>query len=94
MLQRTGHRPDRLGGDTGIERGRVELGMPEQNLDDADIDILLEQMGGKAVAQRVRADALLDAGGFRCLMDGPVELAGRDRLESNCARETASRGAA
>ncbi len=42
------HRADRLGGDAGIERGRVQLGMPEQNLDDANIDILLEQVSGKA----------------------------------------------
>jgi hypothetical protein len=31
MLERACHRPDRLRGDTGIERGRVELGMPEQS---------------------------------------------------------------
>jgi hypothetical protein len=47
MLERAGHRPDRLRRDPSIERGRVELGMPEQNLDDANVDILLEQMGGE-----------------------------------------------
>ena len=57
MLERAGHRADRLGRDAGIERGRVELGMPEQHLDDADVDILLEQVGGKAVAQRVATRA-------------------------------------
>src|SRR3712207_2647383 len=33
------HRPDGLGGDTGVERGGVELGVPEQDLDDADVDV-------------------------------------------------------
>jgi hypothetical protein len=33
-----------------MERGRVQLRVSEQNLDNADIDILLEQMRGKAVA--------------------------------------------
>ena len=54
-VERTRHRADRLGGDAGVERGRIELGVPEQNLDDADVDILLQQVGGEAVAQRVRA---------------------------------------
>lgn len=30
MLDRAGHRPDRLGRHTGIERRRVELGMSER----------------------------------------------------------------
>ena len=48
----------RLGGDVGIERGRVELGVAEQDLDDADVDVLLQQMRGEAVAQRVRRHPL------------------------------------
>ena len=42
---------DRLGGDAGVERRGVELGMTEQDLDHPDIDVLLEQMGGEAVTQ-------------------------------------------
>jgi hypothetical protein len=40
MLERARYCTDRLGGDTGVERGRIQLGVPEQNLDYADIDIL------------------------------------------------------
>lgn len=43
------------------ERCRFELAVPEQHLNDADVDILLEQVGGEAVPQRMRADALADA---------------------------------
>ena len=93
-LERTGHRADRLGRNARIERGRIELGVPQQHLDDADVDILLEQMRGEAVAQCVRADTLLDASGFRCLMNRAVDLARRDRFESSSARETTSPGAA
>src|SRR6478735_6822547 len=93
MLEWAGHRPDRLGGDTGVERGRVQLGVPEQNLDNTNIDILLEQVGGKAVAQRMRTDTLLDASGFCGLMDSPVDLASRWARESSVP-ETTSRGAA
>jgi len=45
------------------------------------LDILLEQVSGKAVTQRVRTDALLDANCLRCLLDGPIGLARRDGLE-------------
>jgi hypothetical protein len=30
--------------------------MPQQNLDDADVDAILKQVRGKAVTQRVRTD--------------------------------------
>src|SRR5277367_3045137 len=60
-LQRTRHVADRVDGDARIERGRFELGVSEQNLDDPDIDVLFEQMGGEAVAQRVRRHAFGDS---------------------------------
>ena len=55
--------------------------MPQQHLDDTDVDILLVQVRGEAVAQCVRADTLLDASGFRCLMNGAVDLARRNWFE-------------
>ncbi len=36
--------------------------MAKQGLDHADIDVLLEQMGGEAVAQRMRTDPFTDPG--------------------------------
>src|SRR5919205_195119 len=87
MLERARHRPDRLGGDAGIEGGGVELGVAEQDLDDPDVDVLLQQVRGEAVAQGVRGDPLPDAGGLRGLVDGAVELPGRDRLQGVAARE-------
>src|ERR1700680_1373789 len=50
VLQRAHDLADGLGGDAGIERRRVELGVTEQHLDHADIDVLLEQVGSEAVA--------------------------------------------
>lgn len=41
--------------DLGKEGGVLQLGMPEQDLDHPDIDAVLQQMGGEAVAQSVRA---------------------------------------
>ncbi len=41
-IQRAHNVPDGVGGDARVERGRVELGVPQQNLDHADIDVLLK----------------------------------------------------
>src|SRR5262249_45345571 len=48
---------------------------PGQALDDADIGLLFQKMGGKAVPQRVNTDTLGDAGTPRCQANDPVELA-------------------
>jgi hypothetical protein len=55
MLEGTGHRADRLGRDARVECGRIELAVPQQDLDDADIDILFQQMGRKADLGRFSA---------------------------------------
>ena len=47
----------------GVQRGRLELGVAEQDLDHSHIDAVFQQMGRKAMAQRVRADPL---GYLRC----------------------------
>jgi hypothetical protein len=38
---------DGVGGDAGVERRGVELGVAEQHLDHPNIDVLLQEMGGK-----------------------------------------------
>ena len=48
-------------GDAGVERGRLQLGVSEQDLDHANVDVLFEQMGGEAVPQGVRRHALGDS---------------------------------
>src|SRR4029077_7504926 len=47
----------------------------EQNLNDADIGFLLQEMGGKAVPQGVNANTFGNAGAPRCQANDPVELA-------------------
>ena len=74
MFERTGHRADRLGRDASVERGRIELAVPQQDLDHADIDILFQQMGGKAVAQRMGRHPFPDASRFGRLVDRAVDL--------------------
>jgi hypothetical protein len=48
-VERAGHLADRADGDAGVKRRRVELLVSEQNLDDADVGLLLQEMGGEAV---------------------------------------------
>src|SRR5471032_2801121 len=76
-FERAGDVADSPGGDLGVERRGVELLVSEQHLDDADVDLLLEQMGGEAVAQRVQRDALVDACRLSRGVAGTVELACR-----------------
>ena len=44
-IQRAHDLADRVGGDVGVERRRIKFGMPQQNLDNANIHLLLEQVG-------------------------------------------------
>src|SRR6516225_3813757 len=57
-------------GDAGVKRRGVELGVAQQCLDHANIDVLLKEVGGKAVPQRVRRHALLDPRGLGGSVDG------------------------
>src|SRR5215472_14309068 len=74
-VERAGHLADRADGDAGVKRRRVEFLVPEQNLDDANVRLLLQEMGGKAVPQRMNADTLGDAGTPRCQANDPMQLA-------------------
>src|SRR5215217_8397271 len=78
---------DRLQGNAGVASGAVELSVPEQDLDDADIRLALQEMRREAVAKRVHRDALVELGGFRRGVTGPVELTRGDRLGGLLAGE-------
>src|SRR3954470_19736613 len=80
-IERAHDHADGVGSDPRIERRGLELGVPEQDLDHADVDVLLQQVGREAVAQRVRRDPLGDLGRARGGMDGPVELTRGERVD-------------
>src|SRR3546814_5014639 len=61
--------------------------MAEQRLDDAEIDAILEQVGGEAVPQGVRADALVDVRRLCGLDNDAVKLARADRRCGALSRE-------
>src|SRR5260370_15152937 len=62
MFERAGDLAERLEGDARIERGGIELLVPEQHLDHANVGLLLQQMRGETVPQRVQRDGLVDLG--------------------------------
>src|SRR5258708_25158250 len=82
-----GYGPDRGIGDAGVKCRGVELGMTQKRLNHANIDILLEEVRGEAVPQRVWRHALLDPRGVGGGTDGAAELTGRQRLDPGAARE-------
>ena len=49
-VQRTGDFAQQVGGHLDIEGCRFQLLVPEQHLDDADVDLLFQQVGGETVA--------------------------------------------
>src|SRR6266487_3427029 len=53
-IQRAHDFANGVGGNTGIERGGLELGVPKQDLDHPNINVLLKQVGCEAMAQGVR----------------------------------------
>ena len=55
--------------------------MAEQDLDDADVDVLVQEVGRKAVAQRVRRHPLGDLGHVSGGMNGAIELTRRERID-------------
>src|SRR6516225_12094463 len=75
QVERARHLAERVDGDAGVERRRVEFLMSQQNLDDPNIRLLLQEMRGEAVPQRVNTDALGNAGTLRCHANEAVELA-------------------
>jgi len=74
-VERARHLADRADGDAGVERGRVELLVSEQDLDDPDIGLLLQEMRGKAVPQCMNTNALGNAGACCGHANEPVKLA-------------------
>jgi len=59
----------------------------EQHLDDAHVDLLLEQVSCEAMAQRVHRDGLVDAGNGGGGVHSAVEHSRRDRVDWLAARE-------
>ena len=57
-------------------QGKLLAGIVVVAENHADIDILFQQMGGKAVTQRMGRHPLPDLGGFGCLMGRAVDLPG------------------
>ena len=59
----------------------------QQHLDDADVGLAFEQVGGEAVPERVHRHALVEPGGGRGGVDDMIELARRDGLSGLLARD-------
>ncbi len=53
VLERALDRSERGAGDVAVVRGGIELLVAQQHLDHPDVDPLLQEVGGKAMPQRV-----------------------------------------
>ena len=50
------------GGDVGVDLGGAEVGVAEELLDAAEVGAVVEEVGGEAVPEFVRADLEADGG--------------------------------
>lgn len=73
-LNRRNHFAQDLGADLCIKRRRLQLLVPEQDLDDADVDLLLKEVSRERVTKAVHRDRLIDSRRRGGSMDRPVEL--------------------
>ncbi len=64
-----------------VARGGIEFAVARQDLDHPDVDLLLEQVGGEAMPERVQRDALVDAGRLPGAIKGATELARGERID-------------
>ena len=87
LLEQAPECADGLGGDLGVERCGVELLVAKQHLDHADVDLLLKQMGGETILERVEGGALVAPRRLSRGVSGAVELVCRQRLHRIAARK-------
>src|SRR5438270_12742486 len=92
-VERARHLADRADGDACVQGRRVELLVSQQNLDDPDIGLLLQEMRGEAVPQRMNTDALGNAGARRRQADEPVKLARTHVLPAIASKQPGLAGA-
>jgi hypothetical protein len=87
LVERTDDGAHRACCHLGVERRRLELGVAEQHLDNADIDAIFQKMGGEAVPQGVGADAPGNLGCVGRLDHDAIALSGADWLERVLTRK-------
>lgn len=63
-----------------VDRGFLQIVMPEQELNGAQIGASFEQMSRKAVTQGMRMDGLLEASAPSCFSAGVARCSGVDRV--------------
>ena len=62
LIERAHHLGDQVGGDTCVVRRRIEPLVAEQSLDHPDIELALQQVGRKTMAQGMQRCTLSDLG--------------------------------
>ena len=76
-----------LASDMGVDLGGGEVRVTEQHLHDSQVSPMIEQMGRKRMAQRVRRERLVDTGRLRMPLDEIPERLTRHRFASSSRKE-------
>jgi hypothetical protein len=76
-----------LASDMGVDLGSGEIRVAEQHLHDSQVSPMIEKVGGKRMAQRVRRKWFVDAGGLRVTFDEVPERLSGHRFASSSRKE-------
>ena len=79
-LDRTSCLGDQLGRDAEVTRGRLDVRVTQQHLNDSQVGAALEQMGRKTVTQHVRRHISIDPSLVRSVLEGLASSAGDNML--------------
>ena len=78
-----------LGGDVGVDRGRLEARVAEERLDVADVGAILQEVSRAAVAQRVGRHPQLDSRGLGVRADEVLDALCREPRPARRQEESA-----
>lgn len=76
-----------LASNMGVDLGGGEIRVTEQHLHHSQVSPMIEQMGRKRMAQRVRRERLVDTGRLRMPLDEIPERLTRHRFASSSRKE-------
>ena len=87
QIERTCQVADSAQCDAGVVVGRFDPRMAKQHLNDPDVGLVLQQMTGEGMAQRMGRDALLDPSNLGCAPHRPADDVGGERIARDHAGE-------
>lgn len=86
-IERAGRAGEQIGRDLSVARGRSQVGISEQNLNDANVDPAFQEMGRKRVPERMDSNRLGNPSAAARGAAGRLDAADADMFTGVLARK-------